>query len=85
MPRQALHRVLVDHRATEGFRSGLCFPYWGLLVTSTLLTTWTDRGDRAWNSQVESLFSQSWNLVERTQMKEVKKKRKEKRKGVSDL
>lgn len=47
MPRQALRGVLVGHRATEGFRSDLCFPSWGLLVSadvmsSTLLTTWTN-------------------------------------------
>lgn len=49
MLRQALYGVLVSPRATEGFRSALCFPYWGLLVsedvmTTILLTTWTNTG-----------------------------------------
>lgn len=31
MLRQALHGVLVGHRATEGYRSDLRFPCWGAL------------------------------------------------------
>lgn len=37
MPRQALRGVLVGHRATEGFRSDLCFPCWGLLVSADVV------------------------------------------------
>lgn len=77
MLRQALHGVLVGHRATEGYRSDLRFPCWGALsewrcnVQHIVNHVDKYRGKSLKLSCV--WFSQSLTLVERTQMKEVKR------------